>query len=169
MINSTTSRIRDDNEDQNHRLKILEINAHQFYAQLKPLFAENTQLKQNLIELNVYIEERKMHLCKYLSDVGPNGEDLILVKAVGDLQQICDLIGDEIKRLRSQIVTQIEVQQSNEQCLKEVRSDLQKETERFLNEKQLLIDQNTISQQTHKQIIENLKAQIDILVNLHHL
>ncbi|CAD8193132.1 unnamed protein product [Paramecium pentaurelia] len=164
MINSTTSRIRDDNEDQNHRLKILEINAHQFYTQLKPLFAENTQLKQNLIELNVYIEERKMHLCKYLSDVGPNGEDLILIKAVGDLQQICDLIGDEIKRLRSQIVTQIEVQQSNEKCLKEVRSDLQKETERFLNEKQLLINQNTISQQAHKQIIENLKSKIDILL-----
>ncbi|CAD8107644.1 unnamed protein product [Paramecium sonneborni] len=164
MINSTTCRMPDDNEDQNHRLKILETNSNQFYAQLKPLFSENTQLKQNLIEINVYIEERKMQLCKYLSDVGPNGEDLILIKAVGDLQQICDLIGDETKRLRAQIVNQIEVQQEKEKCLKEIKLDLQREAERFINEKQRLIDQNTLSQQAHKQIIENLKQQNDILL-----
>lgn len=33
----------------------------------------------------MYVEERKMQLCKFLSDTGPNGEDLILAKAVGDL------------------------------------------------------------------------------------
>jgi hypothetical protein len=41
----------------------------------------------------VYIEERKLYLCKFLSDSGPNGEDYILEKAVGDLQQICTLVG----------------------------------------------------------------------------
>ena len=59
----------------------------------KPLFVENAHLKSELIDLNVYIEERKLYLCKFLSDTGPNGEDYILEKAVGDLQQICTLVG----------------------------------------------------------------------------
>lgn len=60
---------------------------------IQPLFVENAHLKSELIDLNVYIEERKLYLCKFLSDTGPNGEDYILEKAVGDLQQICTLVG----------------------------------------------------------------------------
>ncbi|CAD8131638.1 unnamed protein product [Paramecium pentaurelia] len=139
---NTLTKFHDDDEITNHKIKALELNASQFQAQMKPLFNENTKLKQHVISLNFYMEERKLQLANLISDTGPNGEDRVLIKAVADFKQICDLLEEEIIRLNHIIIDNNNTKVEFQLNIKQLKEKLQQETERYFIEKQQLIDQN---------------------------
>ncbi|CAK74346.1 unnamed protein product (macronuclear) [Paramecium tetraurelia] len=141
----------ENDEIANHKMKALELNANQFQAQFKPLFNENTKLKQHVIGLNFFIEERKLQLSNLINDTGPNGEDRVLVKAVADFKQICDLLEEEILRLNNTIVVNTNDNSKLQIVIKQLKEKLQCETDRFFQEKQSLIDQNRRLNEYHKQ------------------
>ncbi|KAM3127404.1 hypothetical protein pb186bvf_020485 [Paramecium bursaria] len=142
------------------KIKALEINAKQFYSQLKPLFTENAQLKSHMIGLNYFIEERKIQLSKLVSDIGQNGEDRVIVKAVADLKQICDLVEEEFSK-NQQII--IENKENNDQFkleIKDLKFKIQQQDERHFEEKQQLIDQNRRASQYHRQVVDRYSQQV---------
>ncbi|CAK81584.1 unnamed protein product (macronuclear) [Paramecium tetraurelia] len=148
---NTFTKFPEDDEIANHKIKALELNASQFQAKMKPLFNENTKLKQHVISLNFYIEERKLQLANLISDTGPNGEDRVLIKAVADFKQICDLLEEEIIRLNNIIIDNNNAKTAFQLNIKQLRENLQQETERHFIEKQQLIDQNRKLSDYHKQ------------------
>ncbi|CAD8170458.1 unnamed protein product [Paramecium pentaurelia] len=148
---NTFTKFPEDDEITNHKMKALELNASQFQAQMKPLFNENTKLKQHVISLNFYMEERKLQLANLISDTGPNGEDRVLIKAVADFKQICDLLEEEIIRLNNIIIDNNNAKAAFQLNIKQLRENLQQETERHFIEKQQLIDQNKKLSDYHKQ------------------
>ncbi|CAD8092128.1 unnamed protein product [Paramecium sonneborni] len=148
---NTFTKFAEEDEITNHKIKALELNASQFQAQMKPLFNENTKLKQHVISLNCYIEERKLQLANLISDTGPNGEDRILIKAVADFKQICDLLEEEIIRLNNIIIDNNNAKSAFQLTIKQLKENLEKETERHFIEKQQLIDQNRKMNDYHKQ------------------
>ncbi|CAD8086872.1 unnamed protein product [Paramecium sonneborni] len=148
---NTFTKFPEDDEITNHKIKALELNASQFQAQMKPLFNENTRLKQDVISLNFYMEERKLQLANLISDTGPNGEDRVLIKAVADFKQICDLLEEEIIRLNDIIIDNNDAKSAFQLSIKQLKENLEKETERHFIEKQQLIDQNRKMNEYHKQ------------------
>ncbi|CAD8068555.1 unnamed protein product [Paramecium primaurelia] len=148
---NTSIKFPENDEIANHKMKALELNANQFQAQFKPLFNENTKLKQHVIGLNFFIEERKLQLSNLINDTGPNGEDRVLIKAVADFKQICDLLEEEIHRLNNTIVENNNDNSKLQIIIKQLKEKLQCETDRFFQEKQSLIDQNRRLNEYHKQ------------------
>ncbi|CAD8098371.1 unnamed protein product [Paramecium sonneborni] len=149
-MNSSIQIPQNDDITQN-KMKALELNANQFQAQLKPLFQENTKLKQHVIGLNFYIEERKLQLSNLINDTGPNGEDRVLIKAVADFKQICDLLEEELLRLNKTIVDNTNENSKLQIIIKQLKDKSQQETDRFFQEKQSFIDQNRRLSEYHKQ------------------
>ncbi|CAD8098987.1 unnamed protein product [Paramecium sonneborni] len=135
----------------NHKIKALELNANQFQAQFKPLFHENTKLKQHVISLNFYIEERKLQLSNLINDTGPNGEDRVLIKAVADFKQICDLLEEELLRMNNTIVENTNENQKLKILIKQIKDKSEQDRDRYFIEKQSFIDQNRRLNEYHKQ------------------
>ena len=70
------------------KIKALENNAKFFEAQAHPLFLENSQLKDQMIEINEMVRERTKDFASLVRDQTEKGETRDLIKKIGKLSRI---------------------------------------------------------------------------------
>ncbi|KAL4446600.1 hypothetical protein ABPG74_005538 [Tetrahymena malaccensis] len=78
------------------KLQILENNAKFFESQANPLFKENQQLKDQMIQLNEIIKVKTMDFALLVRSEDEKGQSRDMIKKIGDLEAIYKVIKDDI-------------------------------------------------------------------------
>ncbi|KAL4453698.1 hypothetical protein ABPG74_009594 [Tetrahymena malaccensis] len=106
------------------KIKLLESNARYFESQAHPLFVENSQLKDQLIEINELIRERTKDYSGLVRDFNEKGESREIVKKIGDLEAIYFCIKEDLGFLDTNVKTLKEDKRSLEQKVKDLENTL---------------------------------------------